>query len=99
MKARLEQISPELACLSGALSFDGVRDVELQGIQFMQLDTPACTIDLAGVSYSDSAGVVLLLAWCREARMRGKSIHFTALPANMLALLSISGLDDVIPLS
>lgn len=99
MKAWLEQTSPQLACLNGVLSFDSVRDVEYQGVQFLSLDVPECTIDLAGVSYSDSAGLALLLAWYREALKQGKSIRFTAPPANMLALLAVSGLDELISFS
>ena len=98
MKALLEQATPQLACLSGDLSFHTVRDVERQGVEFIRQAMSSCIIDLTGVTYSDSAGVALLLALYREAKAQGKGIHFTALPANMRSLLAVSSLDDLIPL-
>lgn len=98
MKAWLECDSPQLARVSGDLSFGSVRAVERQGLQFLQQDAVCCTIDFAGVAYSDSAGIALLLAWLRQARAHHKDIRFAGLPDNMLALLKLSDLDAVIPL-
>ncbi len=98
MKACLEYDSPQLARVRGDLSFDSVRAVECQGLQFLQQGEAPCIIDFAGVAYSDSAGIALLLVWLRGARANGKDIQFAGLPDNMQALLKLSDLDAVIPL-
>ena len=53
-------------------------------------------IDLAEVSRSDSAGLALLLDWMSQAQQKNISLSFKNLPAQMQAIIKISGLDSLI---
>ncbi len=57
------------------------------------------TIDLSGIERSDSAGVALLLEWWRQARRRGADISYTHAPAQMRAIIEVSGLGGILPLA
>jgi len=50
------------------------------------------------VQRSDRAGLALLVEWLREARQTGQSVRFFNMPAQMLAMARVSGLDQVLPL-
>ena len=60
--------------------------------------TGSVAIDLAGVSRADSAGLALLLDWLRQTRAQGRKITFEHLPAQLQAIVNVSGLDEVLPL-
>lgn len=83
--------------LSGLLTITTVSDLWSQSTTLFAGDTPEVILDLADVSQSDSAGVALLIALVRQARMNKKKICFTHLPAQMLAMLKVSGLEQVLP--
>lgn len=55
-------------------------------------------IDLSGVQRSDSAGLAMLVECLRQARETGKTVRFFNIPAQMLAIARVSGLDQVLPL-
>ena len=55
-------------------------------------------VDLSRVERSDSAGLALLVACLRDARQTGRSVRFFNIPAQMLAMARVSGLDQVLPL-
>jgi phospholipid transport system transporter-binding protein len=62
---------------------------------------PAATviIDLAGVTRADSAGLALLIQWQREAQARQRGIRFQHIPAQMLAMARLSGVDQLLALN
>ncbi len=53
-------------------------------------------IDLAGVTFGDSAGVAVLVEWIAAARNLGGSIRYENVPAQMLAIARIADLDDLL---
>jgi len=55
-------------------------------------------IDLANVKRSDSAGLALLVECLRHAGQTGKTIRFFNMPQQMLAIASVSSLDEILPL-
>ncbi len=58
---------------------------------------PDClTIDFKKVTEIDSSGVALLLHWRREADKRNKSLRYIHLPANLVELAALYGVDDMI---
>lgn len=57
------------------------------------------TIDFAGVSRADSAGLALLLELQRLARRAGFEIHFRGLPDQLLQIIRLSELDEILPIS
>lgn len=54
------------------------------------------TIDLARVSEADSAGLAVLVEWLARARKLGTVLHYSNIPAQILAIASISGLDELL---
>jgi phospholipid transport system transporter-binding protein len=83
--------------VSGELSFATVNTVLSQSKNVFAPVTDL-NIDLAAVTRSDSAGVALLVDWMRTAKDASKKIVFHNIPAQMLAIASASGLDELLPL-
>ncbi len=98
MNAVLKQNSMQQYELSGELSFQSVPDLSGQIATLLQQDTEL-VIRLDKVSRADSAGVAMLLEWLRLARQQGKSLQFVDIPEQMLAIVRVSGLDSILPLS
>tara|TARA_R110002111_G_scaffold40867_1_gene76191 strand:- start:20 stop:331 length:312 start_codon:yes stop_codon:yes gene_type:complete len=84
--------------VNGELTFATVNDV-LGEVQKLTGSLSELAIDLADVTRSDSAGLALLIHWMRIAKAAQKKIVFHHIPAQMLAIASASGLDELLPLS
>lgn len=56
----------------------------------------AVTVDLAGVTETDSSAVALLLAWCRRARAQGGTLDLVAVPEGLRKLIAVYGLTDLL---
>ncbi|MFH0351870.1 MAG: lipid asymmetry maintenance protein MlaB [Chromatiales bacterium] len=54
-------------------------------------------VDLKAVTRIDSAGLALLVNWAREGRRHKVAIRFQNIPARMLAIAKICGVDKVLP--
>jgi len=99
--AQLEAQSDGVFLLSGELSFSSVPGMlsESQRLLAGHSDSASViTIDLQGVGRSDSAGIALLVEWARNAHSKNIAITFVNMPAQMLALARLSGLEEVLPL-
>lgn len=83
--------------LSGALNVETVPMLYQQTQDLLQQVT-ALTFDLRDVTQSDSSGVALLLIWIRLFRQQAKSIYFTNIPNQMLAMIRLTRLTSVIPI-
>lgn len=84
--------------LSGELDFTSVTRLNGEALKLLG-SAQAVRIDLQGIVRSDSAGLALLIEWMRVARRLDKPIQFLNIPAQMLAIARVSGLDEVLPLS
>ena len=56
----------------------------------------AMAVDLAGITSGDSAGLAVLVEWMSAARASGGSVHYEAVPAQILAIARISDLDELL---
>ena len=56
----------------------------------------AWTVDLAGVTAGDSAGLAVLVEWLSAARARGTTLRYESVPAQILAVARISDLDELL---
>ena len=92
------QPSSEVLALAGELTFATIPGVLVQSAEFeARTDLPdKLVIDFTGVSGVDSSAVALLLEWRRQALARGKTLVFTNLPANLVALARLYGVADLI---
>jgi phospholipid transport system transporter-binding protein len=88
----------EVLALDGALSFETLPDVLRASEEYAaRSDLPdRLTIDFAGIDAIDSSAVALLLEWRRQALRRGKKLEFVNLPANLLALATLYGVEHLI---
>jgi phospholipid transport system transporter-binding protein len=82
--------------LTGDLNFSTVPALRA-GPDFKATDRPRISIDLAGVTRSDSAGLALLIEWLRESERLGKSITFMNMPVQMQSIARVCGLDGILP--
>lgn len=53
-------------------------------------------LDLSGVTAADSAGLAVLLTWVERARSAGQVLVFGALPAQMLAIARVCGVETLL---
>lgn len=94
------EVEGDTLTLSGVLDFDTVQVLQVDGARWVETLAPAAfTLDLAGVTYSSSAGLALLLDWLRTAQQVKKQPCLRGMPADMLALARVSGLEGILPLA
>jgi phospholipid transport system transporter-binding protein len=88
----------EVLALDGALSFETLPDVLKASAEYAaRADLPdRLTIDFGGIDAVDSSAVALLLEWRRQAQRVGKALEFVNLPANLVALATLYGVEDLI---
>ncbi len=84
--------------IDGELSFNTAR-IALEQAENIFADLTELNIDLSSVSRSDSAGVAVLVDWMRYAKQNNKEVVFHNIPAQILAIASASGLDEVLPVA
>ena len=84
--------------LQGELGFASVPSV-LQHAGVNMLGKQQITVDLKGVTRADSAGLALLVEWLRESELDGNSIKFVNVPAQLLSIARVCGLEDILSLS
>ena len=84
--------------LIGEISFATVGDFEKR-VDPELFNRSDLTIDLAGVSRADSAGLALLLAWVKMARGRNVALSLKNFPDQLLAIAKVSGVDDLLPIA
>lgn len=84
--------APGTLAVSGALTFATAADALQAGRHDLDRGGQS-TLDLAGVTHADSAGLATVLAWLAHARGAGKPLAVTNAPAGLLALARVSGVD------
>jgi len=92
---RIEEAGHGSWVLVGDLSFTTVPELR-GGLDIKSADRPQISIDLAGVTRSDSAGLALLIEWLRESERLGKTITFLNMPAQMQSIARVCGLEGIL---
>jgi phospholipid transport system transporter-binding protein len=82
--------------VSGALTFQTVPDYLLQSSAWAGGPDGDLTVNLAGVTRADSAGLALLLEWLRMTRAGGRALKFTGVPEQVGKMIEVSGLTDAL---
>ena len=92
--------SPDgIARVTGALTFETVARLYRDMERSLSGTGPIETVDLAGVSAADSAGLALLLEWQARQRKRGRELAITNAPDNLLRLARLSEAIDLLHIS
>ena len=81
--------------VQGSLTYDTVPQIFERELEFAE-DT---RIDLSLVSRIDSAGLAMLVEWVCIANAQGKRVILENLPESLAALIEVSGLGQVLPVS
>ncbi len=98
MSIKLQRMGNGHYRLRGELDYESVPVVWRVGLDTFAADE-AVEIDLERISRSNSAGLALLIEWQREMKKAGKTITYTNMPAQMLAIARASSLDQILPLA
>ncbi len=87
-----------LKLTEGALSFETIPAVLAESEAYAaRPDLPdRLVIDFSAITGVDSSAVALLLEWRRLALARGKTLEFSNLPANLMALAELYGVAELI---
>ena len=96
--ARLVENADGSWLLQGELGFMSVPSV-LHHAGVNMLGKEQITVDLKGVDRADSAGLALLVEWLRESEIAGNSIKFVNVPAQLLSIARVCGLEEILSLS
>ncbi|HVG04360.1 MAG TPA: STAS domain-containing protein [Burkholderiaceae bacterium] len=72
---------------------------QLAGLGIAAVQAGDTSFDLSAVRTCDSSALVVLLAWQRAAIAAGRSIEVSGVPADMLSLATVYGVDSLLPIS
>jgi len=81
--------------VSGELNFKNVPELVLKSQEYFK-NSVGLDVDLADVNRADSAGVALLIEWQRLAQKKNKSISFSNIPSQMMAIARLCGVDELL---
>jgi len=83
--------------LLGDITFETVQTLLKESALLFEPIT-SLTIDLAGATRSDSAGLALLIHWIRLAKHNNKKIIFRHIPKQMMAVAQAGGVSELLPI-
>jgi phospholipid transport system transporter-binding protein len=92
---RIESAGTDRLRVAGELSFETAASALETGARLIGAGR-RWTFDLAGVSAGDSAGVAVLIEWLSLARSRDATLVYESVPAQMLAIARLSGVDGLL---
>ena len=90
MSAALQQVSDDRWRLTGTLDFTTVPDLRPR-IHPALKQGATVTIDLGGVTHTNSAGVALILQWMEDGRRQGALVQIQNPPRAFAELAGLSG--------
>jgi phospholipid transport system transporter-binding protein len=91
----IEADGPDRLRARGELGFETAAEALQAGLALLPKGRP-CTIDLAGISDTDSAGLAVLVEWLAVAADGGGSLAFESVPAQLRAIARISDLEGLL---
>jgi phospholipid transport system transporter-binding protein len=81
--------------LTGVLSFETASAVLASGDAAFASER-ALTVCLSGVTHADSAGLAVLLTWVERARREGRTLAFTAIPAQLVSIARLCAVETLL---
>jgi len=80
--------------IRGRLTFQTVPQFFEHTKEILGAGNGSVTVDLAGVTLADSAGIALLVEWQQQARAAGRGLTFANLPEQVRKIIHVSGLQQ-----
>ena len=81
--------------LSGRAGMDNARALLERGLSLFA-GAPRVEVDLSGVTSADGAALAVLLTWVGRARAAGQVLVFQSLPAPLVALARVCGVEAML---
>jgi len=98
-QVRLNKTSEYHYQLTGSLSFNQVSPVvNLLDNAIASANNSDVSVDLSGITHSDSAGLALLIEWLRRAKQQSVRLVFLNLPDQLHEIARISALLPILSL-
>jgi len=94
-RVEFEQLGEGRFALNGELSFDTAAAALERGRSLFSRQKNI-SLDLAGVTRTDSAGLALLLEWVNWARNNERHIAFRNIPAQIMSIAQISEMEHML---
>ncbi len=89
--------SPGRFAARGVLTFANARSARSEGLHVLRTASARdLEVDCGGITHSDSAGLAVLLDWLAAMRKEARPLRFVDLPATLLALARISGVEEML---
>jgi phospholipid transport system transporter-binding protein len=83
--------------ITGELTFATAREARHVGLLvFESSSAERITVDCAGVTRADSAGLAVLLDWLAWGRRKSRAVSLTNLPESLVAIARISEVDELL---
>lgn len=80
--------------IRGQLTFQTVPQFFTHTQEMLVAGNGPVTVDLAGVTLADSAGIALLVEWRQRARAAGRALAFANIPDQVRKIIHVSGLQQ-----
>ncbi len=84
--------------LSGELSFDTAAEFE-SFIASLAEYSEELIVNLAEISYADSAATAFMVELYRQVSLAGGQISFVEVPPHILSVLAMTNLDTILPIA
>lgn len=91
----LEDLGGGRFALKGRMSFDTAAGILRESEALFEQHT-LLTVDLSGVTHTDSAGLALLLEWITWANHTVREIRFDGMPAKIDAIAKTTEVDNLL---
>ena len=79
----------------GTLDFDSATQALARGLEVLRSGSDI-EMDLSQVASADSAGLAVLIEWLAAARGRKVRLHYSGVPAQILAVAKISEIEELL---
>lgn len=93
--AAFEELQGGRSSVTGSLHFTTVRALLAAGVAAINQGS-AASIDLGGVTGSDSAGLALLIEWLSVAKSAGRELRFENIPVQLQQLARLSEVEELL---
>lgn len=85
---------PNILQLAGEVDFSNAVALLEEGKAWLQKSAAErCTLNMGSVTYANSAGVALIMGLSRTAGAINKSLTIQDVPANLVSMMRLGGLD------
>jgi phospholipid transport system transporter-binding protein len=94
----IAETEPDYYRIKGELSFATINQATVKLVDCTR-SRQTVNLDLQGVTASDSAALALMIEWLKTSKQHHCTLRFLHLPAQLLALATLSGIEHYLTLA